>query len=197
MGKKLFYAIVAVLCLSIAYLVLPARIPGTQAYYEANKVELVNKIYKRLYDVAGFKEMPPIFLVSTPEVNAWTDGSSIVVTTALLDFLENENELALIIAHEMSHDILAQTTDGTIQNQPRMEENADRLGSFLMMQAGYDLCSGREFMQRFYDTYGEPPASDIHPPWVTRYKLVDVFCSKAEITTKPSNSVLFTLLMLQ
>ena len=42
------------------------------------------------------------FVVAKSEVNAYTDGSSIFITTGMLKFASNE-ELALVIAHELGH----------------------------------------------------------------------------------------------
>lgn len=51
--------------------------------------------------------------VATPEqtdgrihpdsVNAWTDGESVWVTRGMIRFLKNDDELAIVLAHEMAH----------------------------------------------------------------------------------------------
>jgi hypothetical protein len=43
-------------------------------------------------------ELVPVFLA-----NAATDGNKIIVTQGLLDFVANDDELALVLGHEMSH----------------------------------------------------------------------------------------------
>lgn len=37
------------------------------------------------------------------EVNAFTDGKKIVISRAMLNFINNDNELALVIGHELAH----------------------------------------------------------------------------------------------
>lgn len=45
-------------------------------------------------------------LAADASVNAATDGSNIVVTTGLLSFARNDSELAIVIGHEIAHNIL-------------------------------------------------------------------------------------------
>lgn len=45
-------------------------------------------------------------LVADASVNAATDGTNIVVTTGLLAFARNDSELAIVIGHEIAHNIL-------------------------------------------------------------------------------------------
>ena len=44
----------------------------------------------------------PIYSVTTSEINAYTDGQSISLTSSMLKFASDE-ELALVIAHELAH----------------------------------------------------------------------------------------------
>jgi predicted Zn-dependent protease len=53
----------------------------------------------------------PIVLVESDLVNAFADGTRIVVTTAMLDFCANETELALVIGHEIAHNALGHADD--------------------------------------------------------------------------------------
>ena len=45
----------------------------------------------------------PVQLVQKDTVNAWADGSKIYISTGMLRFTENDEELALIIGHELAH----------------------------------------------------------------------------------------------
>lgn len=40
---------------------------------------------------------------SSPDINAYTDGQRIVISKGIVRFVENDNELALVIAHELGH----------------------------------------------------------------------------------------------
>ena len=50
-----------------------------------------------------------------PELNAFADGSRVVVASGMLNFVENDRELALVIAHELAHNILGHV-DKQMQN---------------------------------------------------------------------------------
>lgn len=45
----------------------------------------------------------PIIMVDMPEVNAATDGKSIFVTYGLLNFTKSDDEIAVVLAHELAH----------------------------------------------------------------------------------------------
>lgn len=45
----------------------------------------------------------PALLDDSSDVNAYADGQKIVVSKGILRFTENDNELALVIAHELGH----------------------------------------------------------------------------------------------
>ncbi len=79
-------------------------------------------------------------------------GGNVYVTTALLSFLKNRDELAGVICHEVSHDIhhdmyavFQATQGGRSQQDPSViayeraaERNADRSGAFLCAKAGFN-----------------------------------------------------------
>lgn len=56
-----------------------------------------------------------IIISDDDEVNAFADGNNVILTTGMLRFVENDNELALIVGHELAHNarghISAQTTN--------------------------------------------------------------------------------------
>jgi len=47
----------------------------------------------------------PAIIVNKPEVNAATDGKSIQVYRGMMDFVRSDDELALVLGHEMAHDL--------------------------------------------------------------------------------------------
>jgi predicted Zn-dependent protease len=40
------------------------------------------------------------------ELNAWADGANITVTSAMLRFLDDGDDLAVVVAHEIAHNAL-------------------------------------------------------------------------------------------
>lgn len=105
-------------------------------------------------------------LRTSPEVEAKADGRVLSVSTALLDFVVEDDELALAIAHEMAHNALGhrrllqargiRPDAGGSSRADRaeilqVERIADRFGYFLMARAGYDTTVAPAFWQRLHD----------------------------------------------
>ena len=61
--------------------------------------------YERMAHVLDLRELPTLYLRTSPEINAYAMGISdyfIVVTTGLIELMD-EDELLAVIAHEMGH----------------------------------------------------------------------------------------------
>ena len=67
--------------------------------------------------------------------NAYADGRTMYVTTGLLRFVESDDELALVVGHELAHNLLAHAT----ASFKRSEQEADYLGCYFAARAGYDI----------------------------------------------------------
>ena len=46
----------------------------------------------------------PVVIVDKPQVNAYADGKGIYVHRGMMDFVHSDEELALVVGHEMAHD---------------------------------------------------------------------------------------------
>ena len=113
-------------------------------------------------------------VVQTDEVNAFAiAGGYMYVNTGILDFLDNENEIAFVIAHEISHNelrhcikrvqyaVLASSVDPSfgeivqtaysIYSMPFSkydEFDADENGVSLMLKAGYNKSGAVSFFEK-------------------------------------------------
>ena len=104
-------------------------------------------------------------LLPSPVVHAKADGTHLSVTTGLIDYVANDDELALVIAHEMAHNALGHRAQFEAQGVRRglfggygadavkvreAERAADRLGYFLMARAGFNPRVAQSFWPRLY-----------------------------------------------
>ncbi len=121
---------------------------------------------------------PGIKIQATDDVNAFADGSKIYITKGMLKFVQDDDELALVIAHEMAHNtmghalsklgnrILGTILDITVQvltgvstggagaNAASMaysqefEAEADYVGSYYAAKAGFDVSGAAGLWRR-------------------------------------------------
>ena len=83
--------------------------------------------------------------------NAWVDtGGQVKITRGLMNFIENEDELAAVVAHEMGHLVAKHKGRQT----PEKEMEADRIGLELMAKAGYNPNAAVRFWTRYYERIG-------------------------------------------
>lgn len=115
------------------------------------------------------------------ELNARADGKRVFVATAMAVFAATDDDLALILGHEMAHNVLehreffdergfARSILGNYGNAPweliAAEREADRVGLYLMARAGYDPSRAPAFWEALvernpglrYAQWGHPSA---------------------------------------
>ena len=114
------------------------------------------------------------------ELNARADGKRLFITTAMAGFTATDDELALVLGHELAHHVLghrdwheAETQGRQTQTVPALagtaggaERQADRVGLYLAARAGFDSSIGPAFWRRFgafdwrvrYPQWGHPSA---------------------------------------
>jgi len=96
------------------------------------------------------------------ELNARADGRRLFISTALAGFTQSDDELALILGHELAHHVLRHRTWSDVGGAGReaneaaavngvgdKETQADRVGLFLAARAGYDTRIAPAFWRRF------------------------------------------------
>ncbi|MFM8466643.1 MAG: M48 family metalloprotease [Oxalobacteraceae bacterium] len=117
---------------------------------------------------------------NAPNINAYADGRRIMLTRGLLDALPADDDVAVIIARELAHNVLqharqlqqtatiASVIDKLLALKPepasyagssgikpltdKMDQEADRLAMFMLARAGYDPLALSKLSQRLADT---------------------------------------------
>lgn len=120
----------------------------------------------------------PLIISSESDVNAYADGNNIFVTQGMMDFAETDNELALVVGHELAHnsmrhidskrlnaiggfliDILfvaltGVNTQGAFSNaaagaySQEFESEADYVGLYFVERAGYEIDDAAYFWRK-------------------------------------------------
>jgi len=133
-----------------------------------------------------------IILKMSGVVNAYANGKSIIVTTAMMDFAGTDEELALVVGHELAHNTMKHVRKAiwntvisgfaTRTTRP-FESEADYVGLYYMARAGYTL----DNVEVFWKKLGvQHPKSIVraktHP--VTPERLLAIRMAIEEIKTK-------------
>lgn len=101
------------------------------------------------------------------ELNARADGRRLFISTALAGFAQDDDELAVILGHELAHHVLGHQpwndSGGAARHANEgawrtgggsggAEQQADRVGLYLAARAGYDPAVAAPFWRRFGDS---------------------------------------------
>ena len=116
-------------------------------------------------------------LVSRREINAWADGARVMVSQGLLAECATDDDLALVIGHEMAHNLLHHRSrlaaagisengllplsESGSREMRETEEEADRFAVAMGITAGYDLSAAEPFLGRLL--ISPTPVATTHP----------------------------------
>jgi beta-barrel assembly-enhancing protease len=107
--------------------------------------------------------------------DAGADGEKVRITSGLIDYVANDDELAAIAAHELAHNLLGHPAKlASIRKKKTSatratEIEADQLSVWLMSNAGYDPQTAIRFWQRYGPTKAQGIfAARTHLPWRQR-----------------------------
>lgn len=123
-----------------------------------------------------------VVLSTSSNLNAWSDGRRVMVTTAMMQQAANDDELAFVIAHEMAHNILGHAQNDSMglfgllgfgsARVKRMEVDADSYAVPLMNAAGYSPFGGIAFLEGASRRMWWSDLSLDHPSFGRRIKIV-------------------------
>lgn len=110
----------------------------------------------------------PSKVVFSNDVNGHTDGTDVLITSALMRAVPDDTNLALVIAHEMAHVIASHTEMVPSQS---LELEADRMALVLMARAGYDIDAAVAYWRTANHPHeGGTLAESSHPSTRERYE---------------------------
>lgn len=90
------------------------------------------------------------FIVQTDRsLTPVSDGVNIGIGTRFLAATQNDDEIALVAAHELAHVVYGDDETGDRALRRAMEDRADLLGVALVRCAGFDIERGLGFYRRF------------------------------------------------
>jgi hypothetical protein len=110
------------------------------------------------------------------ELNAWADGVNVMVTSAMLRFLADDDELAAVLAHEIAHNAMHRvqaqqdTTIGrsTVFSQD-VEREADYVGMYLLARAGRPTAKVPNLWRRMAQEHPGSKYASSHPTTAERF----------------------------
>jgi membrane-associated protease RseP (regulator of RpoE activity) len=132
-----------------------------------------------------------VHVVAAPQVNAHTDGKRVIqISTGMMAFTRSDTELALVVAHEIAHNVLghlgarAEFTRSLNANgatplpgglngltpafAQALEMEADHLGLYIMARAGLRIADAPAFVARLGAATVNGPQAETHPASAAR-----------------------------
>lgn len=107
-------------------------------------------------------------VVFSNDINGHTDGTDVLITSALMRSVPDDTNLALVIAHEMAH-VIAGHTD--LAPSQTLELEADRMALVLMARAGYDIEAAVAYWKSAAHPHeGGGQSESSHPSTQARYE---------------------------
>lgn len=181
---KSLYKITMLSAIGMLLIVIASRVyVAIDMYYEnyvtyMKSEEHIRDVYRKLVIASG-QSYPPLYIMkANRNVNAYTSSEGIFILGGMIDLIQNDDELALVLGHELSHyqlkHVFQQNPSTNSYNDNliwdlQKEENADKAGAFMMLQAGYDVCNARKIWLRLKNEEGDIIENLSHPTNIFRY----------------------------
>jgi len=132
----------------------------------------------------------PVAVIDSDKVNAYSDGQRLKITKGMLWFVNEDTELAMVLAHELAHNVMghAGTFRGMFEDKKRRESDADYVGLYFMARAGFEIESAPNFWRRIAAAFPRMIGSSASHP-VMPYRIVALKKTREEIRGKETSGL--------
>lgn len=113
-----------------------------------------------------------IEVLNSDKVNAYADGNKLRVTKGMLWFATDDAELAMVLSHELAHNIMghAGTFASMFYDKKSREADADYVGLYIMARGEFEIEKASHFWRRLAAAFPEMiAASSSHPLMPARF----------------------------
>jgi hypothetical protein len=133
-------------------------------------------------------------------LNASADGRHVFIDSGLVEYAASDDDLALVLGHELAHDVLhhralldrrgfARQAIGNLgpsrESLLAVERQADYVGLYLTARAGYDITGAGDFWRRLARERGDPWYDHWgHPSALARARALEATRDEIEVKTK-------------
>jgi len=119
-------------------------------------------------------------LYPAPALEASSDGRKVLISSAFARLAERDDDLAVLLGHEMGHNILGHVAHPTGSARSR-ERAADYWGAYLAARAGYDVTGAAAFWRRVgQDSWIQNFAFFGHPSPTARSRAMEAIAAEIQ-----------------
>lgn len=131
---------------------------------DAKIVSRIGGIFNRLVNTIGdsakgFKYL--VYVIESDEINAFTAGGKVFVTTGIINFVKSDDELACIIGHEIYHNELGHINKALRKEAALKAVFGDQLAQFAAMATSILTISFNQKDETDCDLHGLDLAADV------------------------------------
>ncbi len=148
------------------YIVLLCSLVVSSFSYSSISFQHAKELFAKLGNSTGYHLV--LGLNKGLYINAYTNNYNITVTQGLLNFCKTDNELILVLGHELGHWARQDPRQTTLPID--MESKADAYGNYFCNKLGYKECL--KFMYRIRARNGEGGGDGVHPGWSGRIRYI-------------------------
>jgi membrane-associated protease RseP (regulator of RpoE activity) len=125
----------------------------------------------------------PVRIVEQDSVNAYADGKRITLTRGMLWFARQDIELALVISHELAHNVMGHAGLLNFTGKKKREADADYVGLYFLARGGFEIERAPYFWRRIAAAFPQTIESSAGHP-VMPYRFVALRKAAEEIRAK-------------